>query len=215
VADKPLSGGFAPSLAVRTGETGRVLSPGPTYLVGRDPECDIVVPDARVSWRHAVLRFEDGRWVLADNGSTNGTFTENRRADRIEIGGPCEIRLGHAADGPVLSCTAGDAGLLLTRTLRIGRAADNDVVVRDLDASRYHAEMRVVWGSYHIVDLGSHSGTFVNGRRVSTAPLFDGDVIGIGRASFQLVGQHLREFEVTGPSAARPAADEAAGPPSR
>ncbi|HEY2268168.1 MAG TPA: FHA domain-containing protein, partial [Streptosporangiaceae bacterium] len=60
----------APPLEVRTRSGQRSLAPGPAYLVGRDPEADIVVPDACVSWQHAVLRRDGGRWVLADNGST-------------------------------------------------------------------------------------------------------------------------------------------------
>jgi pSer/pThr/pTyr-binding forkhead associated (FHA) protein len=56
-------------------------------VTGRDPQCDIVMTDARVSWHHAVLGLEDGRWVLADNGSTNGTYIGGRRVDRIEVDG--------------------------------------------------------------------------------------------------------------------------------
>jgi cytochrome P450 len=115
VADKPLSGEYAPSLTVRTGTTERILPPGHSYLVGRDPECDIVITDARVSWRHAVFGLAGGRWVLADNGSTNGTFADGRRADRIEITGPSLIRLGHATDGAVLACTVGAASASLRR----------------------------------------------------------------------------------------------------
>jgi len=107
VADKPLFGDFAPSLTVRTGTTERILPPGPSYLVGRDPECDIVIADARVSWRHAVLSLTGTRWVLVDNGSTNGTFAEGRRSERIELTGPSLIRLGHPVDGAVLACTVG------------------------------------------------------------------------------------------------------------
>ena len=58
---------------VRAGGSDRSLPAGPSYLIGRDPECAIVIDDPRVSWQHAMLRVEDGRWVLADNGSTNGT----------------------------------------------------------------------------------------------------------------------------------------------
>jgi cytochrome P450 / NADPH-cytochrome P450 reductase len=92
--------------------TDRSLPPGPSYVVGRDPESDIVITDARVSWRHAVLRLEDGRWVLTDDGSTNGTYAGDQRVDRIEITGECQVRLGHPGDGPVLSCTVsgGDPG---------------------------------------------------------------------------------------------------------
>ncbi|HET9972507.1 MAG TPA: cytochrome P450, partial [Streptosporangiaceae bacterium] len=69
----------APPLRVRTRAGQRSLPPGPAYLVGRDPEADIVIPDACVSWQHAVLRRDDGRWVLADNGSSNGTFVNEQR----------------------------------------------------------------------------------------------------------------------------------------
>jgi ABC transport system ATP-binding/permease protein len=105
-------GGSAPPLVVRSDGSDRSLPPGPSYVVGRDPESDIVITDARVSWRHAVLRLEDGRWVLADDGSTNGTYAGDQRVDRIEITGECQVRLGHPADGPVLSCTVsgGDPG---------------------------------------------------------------------------------------------------------
>jgi cytochrome P450 / NADPH-cytochrome P450 reductase len=108
--EKSLSGESAPPLVVRTQGSDRSLPPGPSYLVGRDPECDIVITDARVSWQHAVLRLEDGRWVLADNGSTNGTYAGDQRVDRIEINTECLVRLGHPADGPVLSCTVSGAG---------------------------------------------------------------------------------------------------------
>ena len=45
-----------PSLVVRTGEGERSLAAGRAYLVGRDPQADIVVADSRVSWHHAELR---------------------------------------------------------------------------------------------------------------------------------------------------------------
>ena len=88
----------------------------------------------------------------------------------------------------------------LTMTLvRIGRAADNDVVIADLSVSRYHAELRKnARGGYTIADLGSHNGTFVNGQRVDAAPVTERDIIGIGPATYQLVGEELQEFLDTG-----------------
>ena len=222
-AEEPLAGGSGPPLLVRAEGSDRSLPAGHSYLVGRDPGCDIVVTDARVSWHHAVLTSEGGRWVLADNGSTNGTYAGDRRVDRIEIAGECLVRLGHPADGPVLSCTVGAPDHPHTRldglpgwddvpvsparplagddsaappgpstpgpeqarpagepsvvrplpagTLRIGRAEDNDIVVADPAVSRHHAELRNVGGQYHLVDLGSNNGTFVNGQRITAAPV--------------------------------------------
>jgi ABC-type multidrug transport system ATPase subunit len=87
---------------------------------------------------------------------------------------------------------------LPARVLKIGRAPDNQVVVPDLGVSRYHAELRRTATGYEIADLGSHNGTYVNGQRVGTAPVTGADVIGVGHATFRLVGGELQEFIDTG-----------------
>lgn len=48
-------------------------------LVGRSPSADVSIPDNQVSSKHAELSQQDGRWVIADAGSTNGTFLEGKR----------------------------------------------------------------------------------------------------------------------------------------
>jgi cytochrome P450 / NADPH-cytochrome P450 reductase len=101
--------GNVPSLLVQSLGLERSLPAGPSYQIGRDPQSDIVISDDRVSWQHAVLQLEDGWWVLVDSGSTNGTYDGGRRVDRIRIDRECLVRLGHPADGPVLSCAVGEA----------------------------------------------------------------------------------------------------------
>jgi ABC-type multidrug transport system ATPase subunit len=88
---------------------------------------------------------------------------------------------------------------LPTRKLRIGRATDNDVVVSDLSVSRHHAELRrTSSGSYEIVDLDSHNGTYLNGQRIKVALVTETDLIGVGPATFRRVGDELQEFLDTG-----------------
>jgi len=82
------------------------------------------------------------------------------------------------------------------KAIRIGRTSDNDLVLADdLDSSRHHAELRKSpAGSYEIIDLGSHNGTFVNGKRVSQATLTDQDIISIGHSTFRLAEGELWQF---------------------
>lgn len=84
--------------------------------------------------------------------------------------------------------------------IRIGRAPDNDVVVPDLLVSRYHAEVITKSdGRCEVADLGSHNGTYVNGKRLQGRTVVaDGAIVAIGHHSFVLSGGYLEEFIDTG-----------------
>ncbi|MGV7778917.1 FHA domain-containing protein, partial [Mycobacterium kansasii] len=69
-----------------------------------------------------------------------------------------------------------------------GRAADNDIVVADVLASRYHAQLSPGPAGAEIRDLNSINGTFVNGLRVGSAILSEGDVVTIGNVDLAFVG---------------------------
>jgi ABC transport system ATP-binding/permease protein len=92
----------APPLLVRTVRSTHRLDSGQEYRIGRDDRADIPLPDARVSWEHAVLRAEGPVWVLEDRNSRNGTFLGSDRVGRLEITGPFVVHFGHPEDGPVL-----------------------------------------------------------------------------------------------------------------
>lgn len=63
---------------------------------------------------------------------------------------------------------------------RIGRLADNDIVLDDVEVSRYHAVIIDTGSSFMIIDLRSANGVRVQGRRLDPgATLTDGDHIGI------------------------------------
>ncbi|MCJ7622727.1 MAG: FHA domain-containing protein, partial [Anaerolineaceae bacterium] len=67
----------------------------------------------------------------------------------------------------------------------IGRSRDNDIVILDTRLSRRHAEIRLIDMCFHVTDLGSVNGTFLNGLRLETSqPLKDGDRIRTGNLEF-------------------------------
>ena len=62
----------------------------------------------------------------------------------------------------------------------IGRGVDCDVRLDDTGVSRRHAEIRLTGGVATITDLRSTNGTTVNGKRVTTRKLADGDRLLLG-----------------------------------
>jgi signal transduction histidine kinase/pSer/pThr/pTyr-binding forkhead associated (FHA) protein len=63
----------------------------------------------------------------------------------------------------------------------LGRGVQNAIRVHDTEVSRTHASLVRVNGKYHITDLHSSNGTYVNGAPVNTRELVPGDEIQIGR----------------------------------
>ena len=46
-------------------------------IIGRNPECNIVINDGRVSDRHAILLYRSGKFSIADSQSSHGTFVND------------------------------------------------------------------------------------------------------------------------------------------
>jgi ABC-type multidrug transport system ATPase subunit/pSer/pThr/pTyr-binding forkhead associated (FHA) protein len=347
-----------PELVLELNGRTWTLDASRSYSLGRDPSGDLVIDDARVSWRHASVRRGERGWLIEDLGSTNGTFVQGQRVQQTEVGPGSTVHLGNATDGPRLNFGAGAAAsgadvysaetahanpqqryqqpqgghaaaapagqaraqnpaapyvqpqpqpyvqqqpqpqqqphaqaqpqaqmhaqapaapprqqpgagwaqppaqmppqqyapqqpqpqaqpqqgqggwgrppaqqppaqqppaprrqpqqpvggppqgvrspttfhqLSLGRVMKIGRALENELVVSDLQVSRYHAEFRAhPDGRYEIVDLGSHNGTYVNGQPIQRHLLGPNDIVGVGHSTFRLVGDRLEEFVDTG-----------------
>ena len=63
-----------------------------------------------------------------------------------------------------------------------------DVVLRDPNVSRRHAELTFTGSDWSIEDLNSTNGTLVNNRRITRCPLRDGDLLTFGLSTFEFRG---------------------------
>ena len=63
-------------------------------VIGTAADCDIVLTDQFMSARHAVLRHEEGNFLLLDLDSTNGSFVNDRQVSKEELIDNDRVRLG-------------------------------------------------------------------------------------------------------------------------
>ena len=68
--------------------------------------------------------------------------------------------------------------------LAVGRHPSSDLRIPELSVSRHHCTLHRDADGWHVTDLDSRLGTFVNGRPVHEAPLQHGDLVAIGESTF-------------------------------
>lgn len=88
---------------------------------------------------------------------------------------------------------------LTEEKITVGRLADNTIQIDADSVSSHHAELTLEGETYHLHDLGSTNGTFVNNEQVSDAILRAGDEVRFGTIETVYIGA-----EEEGSSAPRP-----------
>jgi adenylate cyclase len=116
----------------------------------------------------------------AGHGMTFMDLPAQASPDQPEKGAPAVYVEASIASGRRRFC------LDPSTVCRLGRSDQNGIVVRDQLVSRHHAMIQPTEaGEFHLIDLGSRNGTFVNNRRV-TVPvvLKPGDRLTVGEHEF-------------------------------
>jgi pSer/pThr/pTyr-binding forkhead associated (FHA) protein/tetratricopeptide (TPR) repeat protein len=62
--------------------------------IGRSQQCHVVLEDRRASRKNTLIRKQDGRYVIKDLSSANGTYLNNEKIDEAELHGGDEIKVG-------------------------------------------------------------------------------------------------------------------------
>ncbi len=108
--------------------------------------------------------------LVVDDGLHTGAYQITGRMAEGE---------GGAGAGSIV-LPSGDRFSLTESIITVGRHPDSNLVLADPNVSRNHAEIRPQGEHFAVVDLGSTNGTKVNGVRVSTQVLQDGDEVAFG-----------------------------------
>jgi pSer/pThr/pTyr-binding forkhead associated (FHA) protein len=173
-----------------------------SWVIGNSPDCDVVVESQLASARHCQLTQTPQGFLLNDLGSTNGTYVNGvRMAGPIRLTTGDSITLGRTVPFPWPP--------ELTTFVRIGRLADNEIVLDDPRVSGHHARLIAVAGfGTSIEDIGSSNGTFLNSaerRLTSPAPITETDTVYFGTLAVPAVQllRAPRKPEATAPAQPR------------
>ncbi len=133
--------------------------------------------------------FDDGRAAAAVAGAAAGAGAAMQAPNTVVFAGNANHAGVMAQAGvphaQLIDIAENKAYELASMRLLIGRESTNDIVVKDINVSRTHAELRLDRGSQWVLsDLGSTNGTFVNGRQITTESLQDGDRVTFGMTNF-------------------------------
>jgi pSer/pThr/pTyr-binding forkhead associated (FHA) protein/tetratricopeptide (TPR) repeat protein len=175
-------------------EMERELGPEP-LSIGRDAANDISLADSAVSRRHARIEAASaGAYRIVDLESGNGILHQGRRVDSLDLYPGCEVTIGGAVlrfesniAVPALVLIAGAPQRsypLITAETVLGRAPGNPIAIPDPLVSSRHLKIVRRGEVYAAVDLDSENGTRVNGVKVTSRELKQGDQIQIGGFTF-------------------------------
>jgi pSer/pThr/pTyr-binding forkhead associated (FHA) protein len=81
-------------LTLRDAGTERRVVVEARAVVGRDPDCDVVLSSRSVSRKHAIVEKRGAVWFARDLGSANGLFVEGKRVSEAPLAPDASLRFG-------------------------------------------------------------------------------------------------------------------------
>ncbi len=171
--------------------------------IGRGKANDVDLPLPDVARLHATVSFSGGTYWVEDAGSPQGTFVNGRRVakerlrhlDVLTVGSAdlvFVLREGSSADDrPVTTIRTarlvavdgpegGQTREIPRGAMTVGRVTACNLVLDSAAVSKMHARLENTGQQILLFDLGSSNGTFVNGVRLGSATLADGDRVVFG-----------------------------------
>lgn len=175
----------------------------PFTLIGSTASARLYLPSKAVSRCHACIINTGAGLFVRDLASRTGTRVNGQAVDEADLREGDVMEVGaftfrftdptaDKARPPVLPAPAAvlevdelDAPLpIRSRTTLIGRRETADISLTENAASSAHALLFVAEGKHLLRDLGSRTGTWVNGVKVHEHALTPGDMVRVGETTF-------------------------------
>lgn len=151
------------------------------FVIGRHASCDLVVANPRVSAVHALMaRLAGGEVLVADRGSANGTSCDGRPVTHAQTTPGTTLAVAGSTVSWAEMARHLDAPGPSRLVRLVGRHPACDVVLDDDRVSAVHAAAVPTSAGWHLVDLGSNNGLFVDEVRVSVAHVRPGQRVRFG-----------------------------------
>lgn len=188
----PQPAAAASPLAADAGLGGRVPQMGADPFAAADPLAPVSDPFAAADPLAAPIPVPKTmtREQLAGLGGAAATGAAGVAA----AAGAAHLASGRATAparplARLVDVVSGDTYELTHARAIVGRERSQaDVVLRDPNVSRQHAQFTFTGSDWSIEDLNSTNGTLVNNRRISRCPLRNGDLLTFGLSTFEFRG---------------------------
>jgi pSer/pThr/pTyr-binding forkhead associated (FHA) protein len=188
----------------------------PVTTCGSRHTCRLHLLSRSVSKAHALFVQNSGTVYVADLASRSGVlvngkplpFSDLKTGDRVQIG-KFTFRFRAPKTAPAsrpesvepqlvaLEQDGQDPIAINGRAFLIGRRDTADLALADTAVSTAHAVIFTMDGAWYMRDLGSRTGTKVNGRPIHQQKLEFGDRIEIGKQSLAFQPSALASVEAT------------------
>ncbi len=193
-----------PSLVPRGANEGKpsIALSRPVWVIGSRKGCHLHLISSQISQAHCVIVNTGHGLFVKDLASRTHTYVNKHAVaeavlqdgDKFQIGtfkfffkDPAAKKGDSVPEAPpaILRIAGETMHLSLTsKAMLIGRKPNCDVPLDQESVSQTHALIFDIGGEHHVRDLGSRTGTFLNGQKIHQEELNYGDVIKIGDTEF-------------------------------
>ena len=143
-----------------------------TITFGRDDTNDIIIPSELVSCKHGCFILKDDQCYIKDNGSTNGTYVNNKLIDQFRLTDGDLIRIDNIESSVVGGVSMIFSGIITgvdwknyditKKVTTIGRDKKCDIVIDHASVFPVHAEVQYVGERFVLVNKSETDNILIN-----------------------------------------------------